>query len=155
MDYGLSHPFFSNLLTCVLIVWALSLMETCCRVRILGTISVDWHSPLTHQSLVLELDILDTTSFWQHQASSLTSVKSLNALSPNFLFCEMIITVNTCSCLQNLCLLLKSTIHLFSKYLLRICLLVRYGDKGWMIGYLSWRSFLSGVECIKEDDMHI
>ena len=41
MDYGLSHPFFSNLLTCVLIVWALSLMETCCQVQILGTISVD------------------------------------------------------------------------------------------------------------------
>lgn len=49
-DDGLNQPFFSNLLTRVLTVWALSLMEPCYRVRILGPVAVDWPSPLAHQS---------------------------------------------------------------------------------------------------------
>lgn len=119
MADGLSHPFFSNLLPCVLTVQALSLIEPCCRVRILYcfsglTFTLGTSVPL---SLVLELEDLDLTSFWQYQVSSLTSIKSLNALSPNFLVCEMRITISACSCLQNWCLFLKSTfIHSINIY---------------------------------------
>lgn len=47
-----SEPaFFLQPAYSVLTVQALSFMELCYRVRISGTISVDWHSPLAHQFL--------------------------------------------------------------------------------------------------------
>lgn len=94
-------------------------------------------------------------SYWQCLANSFTSIKSLNALSPYFLFRETRLTISAYSCLQNWCLFLKAAIHPFNKHLLRFYLVVRHGDKGWMTGHLPWRSSLSDVGWIKEDDMHI